>query len=41
MANLMGLDVGEPIKPSKSSKGDVLELMKQKMIEADLLNKFS
>jgi len=37
MANLMGLDVGEPIKPSKSSKGDVLELMKQKMIEADLL----
>jgi len=41
MANLMGLDVGEPIKPSKSSKGDVLELMKQKMIEADLLNKLS
>lgn len=41
MANLMGLDVGEPIKPSKSSKGDVLEFMKQKLIEADLLNKFS
>jgi len=36
MANLMGLDVGEPVKPSMRSKGEVLELMRRKMTEANL-----
>lgn len=37
MANLMGLDIGEPFKPNKSSSGTVLEMMKEEMKKAGLL----
>lgn len=37
MAKLMGLDVGEPVLPNKSSKGAVLDNMKNEMIKAGLL----
>jgi 4-hydroxy-tetrahydrodipicolinate synthase len=36
MANLMGLEVGEPVKPSKSTKGEVLESMKKNIEKAGL-----
>ncbi|WP_202171334.1 dihydrodipicolinate synthase family protein [Bacillus sp. USDA818B3_A] len=38
MANLMGLEVGECVKPVQSSKGQVLESMKKSMVEARLIN---
>ena len=37
MANMMGLDVGVPFRPTLPSKGKVLEAMKNEMIKADLL----
>ncbi|WFA08068.1 dihydrodipicolinate synthase family protein [Tissierella sp. Yu-01] len=37
MANLMGLDIGEPFKPNMSSEGNVLEIMKNEMEKAGLL----
>jgi 4-hydroxy-tetrahydrodipicolinate synthase len=37
MSNLLGLDIGESIRPIKSSQGVVLELMKKSMKEAGLL----
>lgn len=37
MAKLMGLDIGEPFRPTMSSQGDVLENMREKMKEAGLL----
>lgn len=38
MANLLGLDIGEPVKPNKRSEGAVLENMKKKMREAGYIN---
>lgn len=36
MANLMGLEVGEPVRPSMSTQGTVLELMKKNIEDAGL-----
>ena len=38
MANLMGLDVGLPIRPTLPSKGKVLEAMRGEMVKAGLIN---
>lgn len=37
MGRLLGLDVGEPFKPTLSSKGEVLELQKTRLREAGFL----
>lgn len=37
MANLMGLDIGEPIRPNKGSNGEVLKIMVNEMKKAGLL----
>lgn len=37
MANMMGLDIGLPIRPNLPSKGKVLEAMRNEMIKAGLL----
>ena len=37
-ANLMGLAVGEPYRPNKSTTGPLLETMRQEMIRAGFLN---
>lgn len=36
-AKLMGLEVGEPYMPNRSSEGEVLEFMKNKLLEAGLI----
>ncbi|MDR4947267.1 dihydrodipicolinate synthase family protein [Neobacillus cucumis] len=38
MANLMGLEVGECVKPVQSSKGQVLETLKKSMVKARFIN---
>ncbi len=38
MSKLMGLDIGEPVLPNKSSSGVILENMKNEMIKARLLD---
>jgi len=37
MANMIGLDVGEPYRPTVSSSGEVLDFMKKRLKEAGLL----
>ncbi len=37
MANMMGLDIGAPFRPTLPSKGKVLDSMKNEMIKAGLL----
>jgi len=37
MANLLGLDVGEPYRPTVCSSGEVLDFMKKRLKEAGLL----
>ncbi|RKQ34335.1 dihydrodipicolinate synthase family protein [Oceanobacillus halophilus] len=39
MSNLLGLDVGNPVLPIKSSQGEVLENMKNKIEESELLSR--
>ena len=38
MSNIMGLEVGEPVRPSKTSPAGLLEQMKARIEEAGLLN---
>ena len=37
MANMMGLDVGDPFKPNLPSKGKILDTMRDEMIKAGLI----
>jgi 4-hydroxy-tetrahydrodipicolinate synthase len=37
MANLLGLEVGDCVKPVQSSKGEVFEILRKSMVEAGLL----
>ena len=37
MANMTGLDIGEPFRPNLPSKGKILETMRNEMIKADLI----
>ncbi len=41
MANMLGLEVGKPVRPSEASEGRVWEDMKQKIKEADLFDYYS
>ncbi len=37
MANMMGLDIGDPFRPNLPSKGKILETMRNEMLKAGLL----
>ena len=39
MANIKGMNVGNPVKPNLPSKENIIEFFKEKMIEAELLEK--
>lgn len=41
MANMLGLEVGKPVRPSEPSEGRVWENMKHRMEEADLFGYYS